>query len=193
MITIINAVKVSALTLVKNWKFVVSWTENCYYTTCWIFHITTAYTHLKGGQPFKSPIAHHACTTTWSIFVPVNSRLYIAVIVPDHKIPHDHPMLPIKVAFDVKSAYCKCINQTGVLAAMTKKVDNCTTSQPLFIYLNFKTEGYTMGYVGNNSIMSAARIKRVLWKINILLFLYFWLHGDKLKKNLIPELFVQNR
>lgn len=110
---------------------------------------------------FKSPIKHCACSATWSIFVPIDSRLCIAVAVPDHKTLHNHPMPPmIKVAFDAKSAYCKCINQTGVPTATTKKVNNCMFSvlndspHLLTLWYSYRFEASAWGKDSGTSIPS---------------------------------------
>ena len=85
-----------------------------------------AYTHLLDGKLYKSPILHRLCNAEGTIFVPVNSSFRIAVVVPDHKAPHNHPMPPmIKVSFDAKAAYRQCITANGVMASTVKRVDNC--------------------------------------------------------------------
>jgi hypothetical protein len=61
-----------------------------------------------------------------SICVPVDNRLRIAVVVPDHETPHNH----INAAHDQGCEVClpHVYQQTGVPAATTKKVDNCMLS-----------------------------------------------------------------
>lgn len=89
----------------------------------------TAYTHLKNGAPVKSRIEHYPCPAERTIFVPVDRRLRIAVVIPNHMRPHNHPMPPmIKASFDAKAAYRKCVTQTGIPAATAKRVDACMFS-----------------------------------------------------------------
>lgn len=67
---------------------------------------------------------HLKCAANRTIFVPVDSSLRMAIVVPDHKSPHSHPMPPmVKVSFEAKAAYRDCVIAQGVVAATTKKVD----------------------------------------------------------------------
>ena len=96
----------------------------------------TAYTHLKNGTPVKSRIEHYPCPAERTIFVPVDRRLCIAVVVPNHTRPHNHPMPPmIKASFDAKATYRKCVIQTGIPAATAKKVDACMFSSVILLSL----------------------------------------------------------
>ena len=89
-----------------------------------MFLFGLAYTHLADGKPIQAMIQHHPCPAERTIFVPVDPSMHIAVVVPDHKSPHSHPMPPmIKASFDAKSAYRQCIAANGVMASTAKKVD----------------------------------------------------------------------
>ena len=59
------------------------------------------------------------------MFVPVDTNLRMAVVVPNYKIPHNHPMpVMVKASYDARASYHKNITAAGVLGATVKKVDN---------------------------------------------------------------------
>jgi hypothetical protein len=106
-----------------------------------------------------------------TIFVPVDSSFCIAVVVPDHKAPHNHPMRPmIKVSFDAKAAYRQCIATNRAMASTVKKVDNCKIPiihlQPMIsdcliltaasskLLLNGKMPGQAFPTLNNNCVKS---------------------------------------
>ena len=87
-------------------------------------------------MPVKSPIEHHFCPAERTIFVPVDHRLRVAVVVPNHTRPHNHPMPPmVKASFDAKATYWKCVIQTGIPAATAKKVDACMFGSVILLSL----------------------------------------------------------
>jgi len=82
---IINAVELSPYTLLKL-KFCGELVKELWPCTLWIFHITTAYTHLKVVS-FQSPITH-------MLVLPHNPYLFPLTVTcvcccsPDHEITH---------------------------------------------------------------------------------------------------------
>jgi hypothetical protein len=94
-----------------------------------------AYTHLVNGKPFKSPILHRPCDAERTIFIPVDSKYCMAIVVPNHKSAHNHPMPPmIKALYDAKAAYRQCITANGVMALTSKKVDMGKSVQPVLCF-----------------------------------------------------------
>jgi hypothetical protein len=50
----------------------------------------------------------------------------MAVVVPDHTHPHNHPMpLFLKASQEAKAQYSELTLASGLLGATVKKVDNC--------------------------------------------------------------------
>lgn len=87
------------------------------------FHI--AFTHTHDGKPIRSKMVHRPCEAERSIFVPVDNSLRMAVMVPNHKKPHNHPIpTTTKASYDAKALYRDSITVTGVLGATVRKVDN---------------------------------------------------------------------
>jgi hypothetical protein len=65
------------------------------------------------------------CSAERWIFVPIDASIRMAVVVPNHKKPHTHPMpLMMKASYDAKASYRESILAIGVLGATVKKVDN---------------------------------------------------------------------
>lgn len=106
----------------------------------YLCNICPVYTHILDGKPVHSPMIHHQCPASRTIYVPCNISLRLAVVVPDHLSPHSHPMPPpIKVSDEAKEVYMKCIKAQGVLAATVKKVDLGK------LLLNYKKQGLISG------------------------------------------------
>ena len=78
------------------------------------FHIIlTEYPHSKNGR--QSKMVHHECRATRTIYIPVDDSLRMACIVPNHKHPHSHPILPsVKVSRELKDQYVKAIRAAGI-------------------------------------------------------------------------------
>jgi len=70
-------------------------------------------------------MVHRPCQAERYIFVPVDDSIRMAVVVPNHKKPHNHPMPTItKASYDARALYRDSIAAIGVLGATVRKVDN---------------------------------------------------------------------
>jgi hypothetical protein len=88
-------------------------------------NVFVAFTHILEGKPTRSKMIPRPCTAERWIFVPVDVNLRMAVVVPNHRIPHNHPMpVMMKASYDAKASYRESIAAAGVLGATVKKVDN---------------------------------------------------------------------
>jgi hypothetical protein len=100
----------------------------------------TAFTHLDdNSHPIERRLEHRGCTASRRIYIPLDTSIRMAVVIPNHLHPHSHPMpLFIKLSHDVKIKYAELIHAAGLLGATVKKVDNGTSSRfyMLFSHLN---------------------------------------------------------
>jgi hypothetical protein len=89
--------------------------------------VMVAFTHIQGGKPVRSKMIHRPCPAERWIFVPIDVNLRMAVVVPNYKLPHSHPMpVMAKASYDAKASYRESISAVGILGATVKKVDNGT-------------------------------------------------------------------
>lgn len=59
----------------------------------------------------------------------------MAIVVPNHKFPHSHPMPPmIKVLYNAKAAYRQYITTNGVMALTSKKVNMGKSVWPVLCF-----------------------------------------------------------
>lgn len=85
----------------------------------------TEFTHIKNGEPIKVKMHGHACPARRTIYVPTDETLRMAIVIPDHTSPHNHPMPPpSKLSLDAKRTYEQCIEAAGVAGASVNKVDH---------------------------------------------------------------------
>lgn len=67
----------------------------------------------------------HHCDAARTIFVPKDSTIRKACIVPNHEKPHNHPILPAtKASRDIKDLFNKCIDAVGVVGTTVRSVEN---------------------------------------------------------------------
>jgi hypothetical protein len=89
-----------------------------------------AFTHFSnGGKPIRSKIKHHKCPATRTILIPVDTSIRMAIIIPRHADPHNHPMPPmIKASYDTGALYGQCVDAFGAMGATVKKIDSGLSS-----------------------------------------------------------------
>ncbi|KAF8156702.1 hypothetical protein B0H34DRAFT_808140, partial [Crassisporium funariophilum] len=81
------------------------------------------YPHAKNG--WQSKITHHKCMAARTIYVPLDPSIRMACILPDHKEPHNHPILPArKASRNLKDQYRKCIQAAGIAGNTVCIIDN---------------------------------------------------------------------
>ncbi len=88
------------------------------------FHIVlTEYPHSKNGR--QSKMVHHECSASRTIYIPIDDSIRMACIVPNHKQPHTHPILPsVKVSREIKDQYVKAIQVAGIAGNTVRTIDN---------------------------------------------------------------------
>jgi len=79
--------------------------------------------HLGNGS--QAALIHHACSAYHIIYVPENTTICMACIVPNHEEPHSHPILPpTKTPVAIKEVYRKCIKNAGIVGSSVCTIDN---------------------------------------------------------------------
>lgn len=79
--------------------------------------------HLGNGS--RVALIHHKCSASRTIYVPDDPTIRMAIVVPDHKEPHTHPILPpTKTPAAIKEAYRRCIRNAGLVGSSVRTVDN---------------------------------------------------------------------
>jgi hypothetical protein len=79
-------------------------------------------------RPLRGLMKRRVCPASRTIYVPMDTSIRMAVVIPDHTQPHNHPMpLFLKVSQEAKAHYSELTLASGLLGATVKKVDNCST------------------------------------------------------------------
>ena len=79
--------------------------------------------HLGNGS--QAALIHHTCSAYRIIYVPEDPEICKACVVPNHKEPHNHPILsPMKTPVAIKEIYRKCVNNSGIVGSSVRTVDN---------------------------------------------------------------------
>lgn len=79
--------------------------------------------HLGNGS--QGALVHHKCSAYRTIYVPEDPAIRKACVVPNHKEPHNHPILPpTKTPIAIKEIYRKCVNNSGIVGSSVRSVDN---------------------------------------------------------------------
>ena len=79
--------------------------------------------HLGNGS--QAALIHHTCSAYRTIYVPEDPEIRKACVVPNHKEPHNHPILPpTKTPVAIKEIYRKCVNNSGIVGSSVRTVDN---------------------------------------------------------------------
>lgn len=86
------------------------------------------FTHIVDGVPTTMKTVTRACPASRTIFVPMDATLQrLAIVVPDHTSPHNHPMPPFtKVDADGKLVFQKVSQVFGVVGATVNKIGKGT-------------------------------------------------------------------
>ena len=91
----------------------------------------TDFPHLGNGS--QAALVHHSCSAYWIIYVLEDPAIRKAGVVPNHKEPHNHPILPpTKTPVAIKEIYQKCVNNSGIVGSSVRTVDN---GEEWFIFL----------------------------------------------------------
>ncbi|KAG6818252.1 hypothetical protein H0H93_006537 [Arthromyces matolae] len=89
------------------------------------------YPHNADGKP--SPVIRHKCPASRVIYIPVDPKIRMACVVPNHGVAHNHPILPaIKPSREIKELFKRCIDAVGVLGATVRSVERAP-STPLLL------------------------------------------------------------
>ena len=79
--------------------------------------------HLGNGS--QAALIHHACSAYRIIYVPEDLVIRKACVVPNHKEPHNHPILPpTKTPVAIKEIYRKCVKNSGIVGSSVHTVNN---------------------------------------------------------------------
>ncbi|KAJ6592738.1 hypothetical protein B0H19DRAFT_1365112 [Mycena capillaripes] len=91
-----------------------------------------AHDHIINGSGVTSSIVNRPCEARRTIYVPVDTNIRKALIIPPRNIAHNHPMPSLKkVSLELKESYRKCIKASGCVGATVAKVDNAPSTQLL--------------------------------------------------------------
>ncbi|KAG6819655.1 hypothetical protein H0H93_009829 [Arthromyces matolae] len=89
------------------------------------------YPHNADGKP--SPVIRHKCPASRVIYIPLDPKIRMACIVPNHGVAHNHPILPaIKPSREIKELFKRCIDAVGVIGATVQSVERAP-STPLLL------------------------------------------------------------
>ena len=92
--------------------------------------------HLGNGS--QATLIHHTCSAYRTIYVPEDPAIRKACVVPNHKEPHNHPILPpTKTPVAIKEIYRKCVNNSGIVGSSVSTVDNGEEFFFFFFYFFF--------------------------------------------------------
>ena len=92
-------------------------------------HHWIAFTHISNRKPNRSKMVHRPCLAERCIFVPVDTNLRMAVVVPNYKIPHNHPMpVMVKASYDAKACTIMSGTRYSVASAIVRSAEIWSTS-----------------------------------------------------------------
>jgi hypothetical protein len=95
------------------------------------FSVVSAFPHLKDGVVHTAQMIKRTCKAGTTIYVPLDEdTIPIAIVVPKHAVPHNHPPPPPKkVPTDVRTLYEDAVRAVGVSIATVNQVER---DEPIF-------------------------------------------------------------
>jgi hypothetical protein len=70
-------------------------------------------------------IQQWCCKAEITIYIPVDSNIHKAIIIPGARQPHNHPSFPQeRLTLEAKEVYTQAIDEVGVLGAIVNRIDN---------------------------------------------------------------------
>jgi hypothetical protein len=77
------------------------------------------------GNGSQTKLIRRDCPALRTIYVPDDPNIRKAIIVPNHKYPHNHPILPpTKTPVMIKEIYKTCVKNAGIVGSSVRTVDN---------------------------------------------------------------------
>lgn len=91
-------------------------------------HPALALIHFRDGKLVIGKMVHRPCDASLSIFVPVDSNIRSAIVIPAPDKLHNHPRFPPeKLTHNAKRQYIDIIKAHGKPGASLAAIDHCKT------------------------------------------------------------------